>query len=184
MISFIIYFTECLHVVRVLKRLILPWGALFLSHFPKYWYNFANKKLLVTSGPLVVTMMPQTWGTFWKITTRHIRRFKCFQKAVVMMFWYLEHWWILYLKQRHKLRCYVIALMTFVNRPWVRYFVTRSKLAQFTGMKSLAIIAVTWDNRGNTFKRKNFGKTFRDLSFLWIGCISTWCLRKKQFWKK
>ena len=111
MISFIIYFTECLHVVRVLKRLILPWGALFLSHFPKYWYNFANKKLLVTSGPLVVTMMPQAWGTFWKITTRHIRRFKCFQKAVVMMFWYLEHWWILYLKQRHKLRCYVIALM-------------------------------------------------------------------------
>ena len=111
MISFIIYFTECLHMVRMLKLLILPWGALLLSHSPNICTTLRTKKLLVTPVPLVGKMMPQTCGTFWKITTRHIRRFKYFQKAVVMMFWYLEHWWILYLKQPHKLRCYVIALM-------------------------------------------------------------------------
>ena len=28
---------------------ILPWGTLFLSYFPKYWYNFARENLLVMS---------------------------------------------------------------------------------------------------------------------------------------
>ena len=35
-----------------LKLLILPWGALFLSHFPKYWYNFANKKITRDVNPV------------------------------------------------------------------------------------------------------------------------------------
>ena len=155
----------------------------FCHILPNLSTTLRTKKLLVTSTQLVAKMMTQLCGIFWKITTRHIRRFKNFQKAVVMMFWFLEHWWILYLRQPDKLRCYVIALMIPCQQT-MSTLRSYSKLAQFTGMKLLAIIAVTWDNRDNTFKRKNFRKTFRDLSFLCIGCISTWCLRKKQFWKK
>ena len=154
-----------------------------MSHFPKYWGSFANKRITRDVNPVSGKNDATALRNILKDNYKTIRRFKYFQIAVVMMFWYLEHWWILYRKQPHKLRRYVIALMILCQQT-MSTLCSYSKLAQFTRMKLLAIIAVTWDNRDNTFKRKNFRKTFRDLSFLCIGCISTWCLRKKQFWKK
>ena len=75
-----------------LKLLILP------CYFPKYWYNFASKDLPMTSTTSVGKIKTRPFETFWKKTTRYIRRFKYFQETFVTMFWHLEHWPTLYLQ--------------------------------------------------------------------------------------
>ena len=99
--------------------------------------------------------------------------------AVVTMFWYLEHWSTLYLKLFHKLRWYICALR-IVCQPTVSNICSYSKLVQFTGMKQLKITVVTWDDRDNTLRSKNFRKTFWYLQFLCKSCINIWCLRRNS----
>ena len=108
----------------ILNFWFCPEGHYFCHIFPNIGTTLRTEKLLVTSTPLVGKIKPQPCGTFWEVTTRHIRRFKYFQKAVIM-FWYLEHWWILYLKQPYKMRCYVTALM-------ILYQQTMSRLCSYS----------------------------------------------------
>ena len=77
------------------------------------------------------------------------------------------------LMQSLKLRCYIMAL-TMLCQQTVRTLCSYSKLDKFAGMKLLTIIAVTWDDRELTLRRKNsLISTIPEQKY-----INTWCLRR------